>query len=223
VICRGLDARSRICKARGEQAEITKETQNMSNKTHSRRTILGGLAMAGTLAAPSLLRAQVIEPAIEGTETTRHNISSFQVQNWQDHFDSLGVATIVADTKSRALHYWNADGTDYRLYPTSVPRTDELTRRGYTEVVRKRVGPDWTPTPDMRKNDPSLPPYMPPGPGNPLGTHALYLSWPAYLIHGTHDTRKIGRRSSSGCIGLFNEKIAELFELVPVGAQVRLI
>ena len=53
----------------------------MSNKTHSRRTILGGLAMAGTLAAPSLLRAQVIEPAIEGTETTRHNISSFQVHN----------------------------------------------------------------------------------------------------------------------------------------------
>ena len=40
------------------------------------------------------------------------------------------------------------------------------------------------------------------GPGNPLGTHAMYLTWPAYLIHGTHDTRKIGRRSSNGIIFL---------------------
>jgi lipoprotein-anchoring transpeptidase ErfK/SrfK len=51
----------------------------------------------------------------------------------------------------------------------------------------------------------------------------MYLSWPAYLIHGTHDTRKIGRPSSDGCIGLYNEKIAELFEITPVGTQVRII
>jgi len=89
--------------------------------------------------------------------------------------------------------------------------------------VRKKVGPDWTPTASMRERDPTLPEYMPPGPGNPLGTHAMYLSWPAYLIHGTHDTRKIGRRSSSGCIGLYNEQVADLFELVEVGTQVRLI
>jgi lipoprotein-anchoring transpeptidase ErfK/SrfK len=51
----------------------------------------------------------------------------------------------------------------------------------------------------------------------------MYLSWPAYLIHGTHDTRKIGRLSSDGCIGLYNEKIEELFGLCPVGTQVRII
>ncbi len=193
----------------------------MSSQIFSRRaTLLGALA---TLAAPAIARAQTPDALNDAGTPTRHNVSSFVTQRWQDHFDSLGVATIVADTKSRALHYWNADGSDYRLYPTSVPRTDELTRRGYTEVVRKRVGPDWTPTASMRERDPSLPAYMPPGPGNPLGTHALYLSWPAYLIHGTHDTRKIGRRSSSGCIGLYNRMIAELFDLVPVGAQVRLI
>ena len=55
------------------------------------------------------------------------------------------------------------------------------------------VGPDWRPTESMRKRDPQLPEYMPPGPDNPLGTHALYLSWPNYRIHGTSDTRKIGR------------------------------
>ena len=40
---------------------------------------------------------------------------------------------------------------------------------------------------------------------------------------GTHDTRKIGRRSSNGCIGLYNENIAELFGMAKVGTQVLLI
>ncbi|MWD26072.1 L,D-transpeptidase family protein [Aquicoccus sp. SCR17] len=172
------------------------------------------LAGAAGFATPSLLHAQ--------QAPVRRNMSSFRAQRWQDHFDSLGVVTIVADTTSRALHYWNADGSDYRIYPTSVPISEELTKRGYTKVVRKKVGPDWTPTPSMMERNPDLH-YMPPGPDNPLGTHAMYLSWPAYLIHGTHDTRKIGRRSSDGCIGLYNEKIAELFAITPVGAQVRII
>ncbi|MGR3756160.1 MAG: L,D-transpeptidase [Tranquillimonas sp.] len=191
----------------------------MSSPKFTRRGAL--LTGAAALAAPAVARAET--GALNEGEVTRRNASSFVTQRWQDHFDSLGRVTIVADTVSRTLHYWSADGSDYRLYPTSVPLTDELTKRGYTEVVRKKVGPSWTPTASMRKRDPSLPAFMPPGEGNPLGTHALYLSWPAYLIHGTHDTRKIGRRSSSGCIGLYNPQIAELFEITPVGAQVRLI
>ncbi|GAA6182286.1 L,D-transpeptidase [Shimia sp. NS0008-38b] len=159
---------------------------------------------------------------IETPETAQRNISSFKRQDWRDHFDELGVATIVADTTSRALHFWAGDGSDYRVYPTSVPMSEELTKRGYTKIVRKRVGPDWTPTSSMIERDPTLK-YMPPGSGNPLGTHAMYLEWPAYLIHGTHDTRKIGRRSSSGCIGLYNQMIAELFEISPIGTQVRIL
>jgi L,D-transpeptidase ErfK/SrfK len=51
----------------------------------------------------------------------------------------------------------------------------------------------------------------------------LYLSWQYYRIHGTHDTRKIGRRSSNGCIGLYNEHVQELYEFAIVGTQVLLI
>ena len=191
-----------------------------------RKLILGGVA---ALATPGLLNAQQAYTAesfggVTGPTESRRNTSSFMRIDWRDHFDSLGAATIVCDTTSRALHYWDATGTDYRLYPTSVPMTDELTRRGYTEIVRKKVGPTWTPTPSMRERNPDLPEFMGSGEfGNPLGTHAMYLSWPAYLIHGTHDTRKIGRRSSSGCIGLYNEKIAELYAITPIGAQVRVI
>jgi len=193
----------------------------MAHSPLSRRVLLA--SGAAFLATPTVLRAQDDLPNIRADAVARRNASSFRIQRWQDHFDSLGRVTLVADTTSRALHYWSADGADYRMYPTSVPLTEELTLLGYTEVVRKKVGPTWTPTVSMRERDPSLPTFMPAGEDNPLGTHALYLSWPAYLIHGTHDTRKIGRRSSSGCIGLYNRQIAELFELVPTGAQVRLI
>ncbi|MGY9011038.1 MAG: L,D-transpeptidase, partial [Rhodobacterales bacterium] len=84
--------------------------------------------------------------------------------------------------------------------------------------------PSWAPTPSMRELNPEWPAYVPGGdPINPLGTRALYLSWQYYRIHGTHDTRKIGRRSSNGCIGLFNEDIEEVFERAQIGTQVKLI
>ncbi|MFG6569225.1 L,D-transpeptidase [Sulfitobacter sp. 1A13679] len=181
-----------------------------------RQALISGLAVAGTLATPAIVQAQ------STTAVTRRNVSSFATQNWQDHFDDLGVASIVADTDSRALHFWSGDGQDYRVYPTSVPASEELTKRGYTKIVRKKVGPDWTPTASMMERFPHYK-YMPPGPDNPLGTHAMYLSWPAYIIHGTHDTRKIGRPSSDGCIGLYNAMIAQLFQISPVGTQVRII
>jgi len=185
------------------------------------------LSGAVTLAAPALARAATQDVPMAQQEAIvapaeRHNISAFREIAWQDHFDALDRVTLIADTMSKALHYWAVDGADYRLYPTSVPMSEDLTKRGYTKIVRKKVGPDWTPTKSMLERDPSLH-YMPPGPDNPLGTHAMYLDWPAYIIHGTHDTRKIGRKSSSGCIGLYNEMIAQLFELCPVGTQVKIL
>ena len=192
----------------------------MSPISLTRRHLIAAAGAALTL--PAVARAELAEQTEQAEEGTRHNISGFRSQDWRDHFDTLGKATIVADTASRALHYWSGDGSDYRIYPTSVPKTDELTKRGYTEIVRKKVGPSWTPTPSQLERFPDWKPVGP-GPDNPLGTHAMYLGWPAYIIHGTHDTRKIGRRSSDGCIGLFNANIASLFEICPVGTQVRLI
>jgi len=193
----------------------------------SRRSAL--LGVASVLASPTLLRAQSqdafpqTEEAISTQLPVRRNVSSFSKQDWQDHFDELGVGCLLADITSRAVHYWGPDGT-YKLYPSSVPMSEELTKRGYTEVVRKAENPSWTPTASMRERDPNLPVRMEGGdPGNPLGTRAMYLSWPAYLVHGTHDTRKIGRQSSSGCIGLYNQHVEELYPLVQIGTKVRLL
>ncbi|MEX0337640.1 MAG: L,D-transpeptidase [Arenibacterium sp.] len=184
-------------------------------------------AAAATLAAPALAQQNVnatdtTEVERDLSEVVRRNISSFRALDWRPFFDNLRKGAILVDVSSRALHYWGEDG-NYRLYPSSVPLTEDLTRRGRTSVIRKVEGPSWAPTPNMLKRNPEWPSYIPPGPDNPLGTHALYLSWKYYRIHGTHDTRKIGRRSSNGCIGLYNEHIAELFAASEIGTQVLLI
>ena len=197
----------------------------MSKKNVSalnRRKLLGGAA-ASMIAAPAIAQnANTTEVERDLTEVVKRNISSFRSLNWEPYFSNLKRGAILVDIDSRALHMWQEDGT-YKLYPSSVPLSEDLTRRGRTEVIRKVEGPSWAPTPSMKKRNPEWPDFVGPGPDNPLGTHALYLSWKYYRIHGTHDTRKIGRRSSNGCIGLYNEHIAEVFGKAKVGTQVLLI
>jgi len=194
-----------------------------TNSKLSRRSFLLATA-SSALAAPALAQTEdSTEIEAEISQTVRRNISSFRTLDWRPYFDNLRNGAILVDTTSRALHYWSQDQSIYKLYPTSVPLSEELTRLGRTRVIRKVEGPSWAPTPSMKKRNPEWPDFIGPGPDNPLGTHALYLSWQYYRIHGTHDTRKIGRRSSNGCIGLYNEQIAELFGFAKVGTQVLLI
>ncbi len=191
---------------------MTKDT----NSKFDRRGFLISAAAAG-LATPAFS----IE-TLGGGGATRRNISSFRALDWQPYFNSLRNGAILVDITSRALHMWTEDG-NYGLYPSSVPLSEDLTRRGRTSVIRKVDGPTWSPTPAMKRRNPEWPDFIGAGPDNPLGTHALYLSWTYYRIHGTHDTRKIGRKSSNGCIGLYNEHIAEVFGKAKIGTQVLLI
>lgn len=186
----------------------------------TRRRLFGIAAAA--IAAPSVLRAQDVT-VIPPSAPNRHNTASFRAQRWQDHFPHLRKGAILCDLESRALHYWSEDQSLYLVYPSSVPMSEELTRRGHTEVVLKRRDPTWIPTPDMRKRDPSLPQSIGPGPENPLGSRALNLSWQYYRIHGIDKVEKIGRPASNGCVGIYNQNIERLFDLVEVGTQVRLL
>lgn len=198
------------------------------SKKLGRRLFLGAAA-AGLGAAALPARAEDFANSTEfETPTTeanpRANISSFRLLDWQDYFANTKNGAILVDITSRALHFWSEDQTIYKLYPTSVPLTEELTKRGSTSVIKKVVNPRWVATKGELERNPDWPASVEGGaPENPLGIRALYLGWPAYRIHGTHDTRKIGRRSSNGCIGLYNEQIVELFGLAKVGTQVLLI
>ncbi len=197
--------------------------KSSANAKLGRRAFLAGTAaFAATPAVAQSLNQGTTEIERDVNGIVRRNISSFRTLDWQTYFSNLNKGAILVDIDSRALHYWQESG-QYHLYPSSVPLTEDLTRRGRTQVILKDPSPDWRPTPAMKIRNPEWPDYVGPGPDNPLGTRSLHLSWQYYRIHGTHDTRKIGRRSSNGCIGLYNEHIEELYEMAVVGTQVLLI
>jgi L,D-transpeptidase ErfK/SrfK len=116
-----------------------------------------------------------------------------------------------------------------RTYPISTGKMDWKTPLGTTRVVSKQERPNWYPPKSVRleheaKGDP-LPPFIPPGPDNPLGEHVLRLGIPsgAYLIHGTNRPAGVGMQVTHGCIRLFPEDIAELYPMIPVNTKVNLI
>ena len=105
-------------------------------------------------------------------------------------------------------------------YPIAIPR-EESRWEGTTSVSMKKVNPSWTPTPTMRRENPTLPTYVPGGhPRNPLGVRALYLGSSAYRIHGTDAPWTIGQNVSKGCIRMFNEDVLDLYDKINVGAKV---
>lgn len=108
-------------------------------------------------------------------------------------------------------------------FPVGVGSEGWRTPLGTFKVVKKQTNPRWFPTPSIRKENPDLPAMVPPGPDNPLGTHALRLSNGAILIHGTDTPFGVGRKASHGCLRLYPEDIPHLYERVPVGTRVTIV
>jgi L,D-transpeptidase ErfK/SrfK len=129
---------------------------------------------------------------------------------------------IVVNTGDLRLYYF-VPGQPTRSYPIGIAKEGYATPQGSTKVVRKKEKPTWYPGPSTRRDEPTLPRAIPPGPDNRLGAYALYLGWPSYLIHGTNEPRGVGRHSSRGCIRLYPQDIEELFRLAPIGTKVRVV
>ena len=116
--------------------------------------------------------------------------------------------------------YLNIGPSKALSYPIAVPR-EKSKWEGVTSVSQKRVSPSWTPTPEMIRENPRLPPWVPGGhPMNPLGTHALYLGSSSYRIHGTDAPWTIGTAASKGCVRMYNKDVQDLYPRVPVGTKV---
>lgn len=130
---------------------------------------------------------------------------------------------IVINLAEMRLYNYLHDTNHPITHPLGIGRDGLNTPLGVTKIVRKKEGPTWRPTERMRREKPELPVAVPPGEDNPLGTHALYLGWPQYLIHGTHKPLGVGRRVSSGCIRMYPEDIITTFADVPVGTKVTVI
>jgi lipoprotein-anchoring transpeptidase ErfK/SrfK len=126
--------------------------------------------------------------------------------------------TIVVDTPNTYLYYVLGNGRAIR-YGVRVGR-DGFTWTGVQKITRKKEWPDWYPPSEMIDRQPYLPRFMAGGPGNPLGARAMYLGNTVYRIHGTNQPSTIGKFVSSGCIGMLNEDVSDLFDRAKVGTRV---
>jgi lipoprotein-anchoring transpeptidase ErfK/SrfK len=128
------------------------------------------------------------------------------------------AGTIIVDTPNTYLYYVLGNGRAIR-YGVRVGR-DGFTWTGVQKITRKAEWPDWHPPTEMIERQPYLPRFMAGGPGNPLGARAMYLGSTVYRIHGTNQPSTIGKFVSSGCIGMLNDDVSDLFERTKVGTRV---
>lgn len=126
--------------------------------------------------------------------------------------------TIVVDTADRFLYLIQGNNRAIR-YGIGVGR-EGFQWQGLLHVARKAEWPDWVPPAEMIARQPYLPRFMAGGPGNPLGSRALYLGATIYRIHGTNQPKTIGTAVSSGCFRLVNGDVVDLYDRVPVGTKV---
>jgi L,D-transpeptidase ErfK/SrfK len=112
-------------------------------------------------------------------------------------------------------------------YPVGVGTEERPSPQGLMRVERKVSRPTWhvpasIARDHLKKGDP-LPASVPPGPLNPLGEYALYLSAQSYLIHGTNKPASIGLRATNGCFRLYPEDVKRLYESTPVKSPVTIV
>ncbi|MFZ7125479.1 MAG: L,D-transpeptidase family protein [Desulfobacterales bacterium] len=142
--------------------------------------------------------------------------------------DTRREGIVINLAAMRLFHFeGNGDQLAVSTYPVGVGTVERPTPMGKMVVTRKKHRPTWyvpaSIAEDHRKKGDPLPPEVPPGPLNPLGEHALYLSASGYLIHGTNKPASIGLRATNGCIRLYPEDIARLFENTAVKTPVHIV
>ncbi|RNC72683.1 MAG: L,D-transpeptidase [Desulfuromonadales bacterium] len=133
-------------------------------------------------------------------------------------------ALIINLSEMRLYYRFTVKGSILLVtFPVGIGSEGTETPLGGYRIVEKTVDPVWHVPKSIRKEKPELPGTVPPGPDNPLGTHALRLSSNDILIHGTNKPWGVGRKVSHGCLRLYPEDIVRLFGLVPSGTLVKIV
>jgi len=136
---------------------------------------------------------------------------------------------IVINLAAMRLFQFKGDSQSLAVstYPLGVGTVERPSPMGQMYVARKATRPTWhvpaSIAEDHRKKGDPLPAKVLPGPENPLGEYALYLSKSSYLIHGTNKPASIGLRATNGCIRLYPEDIKKLYENTPVKTPVCIV
>lgn len=130
--------------------------------------------------------------------------------------------TIYINLSEKRLYYpLIIEGEAYVIsFPVGIGTDNTKSPEGEFRISQKKENPEWVVPESIRKEDPSLPPVVPPGPDNPLGVRAMRLGNTEYLLHGTSKRFGIGMKVSHGCIRMYNTDVVRLFDIVKKGTKV---
>ena len=173
--------------------------------------VMGACAMTALIGFPTQKAQAQLFGWGSGSSATPRHIVSFPGKHTPG-------SIIVSFGDRRA--YYIMKGHKAISYPIAIPKKDAKWS-GSFRITRKVVNPTWTPTAEMRRENPSLPRMVPGGhPRNPLGVRALYVGNTLYRLHGTDAPWLIGEAVSHGCVRMFNKDVIDLYNRVPVGTKV---
>jgi len=137
---------------------------------------------------------------------------------------AVAPGRLVVNLSELRLYFVPAGGTPLiASFPVGTGSEGKETPLGIYRVTEKRANPVWNVPSSIRREKPHLPAVVPPGPDNPLGSHALRLTVDGLMIHGTNRPWGVGRAVSHGCIRLYPEDIPILFRLVSLGTPVAIV
>jgi lipoprotein-anchoring transpeptidase ErfK/SrfK len=150
----------------------------------------------------------------EGSELVKFTVRTLRPEVG---VEELGYTIVIRLSELKLYLY---DGIELvKTYPVAAGQPAYPTPQGNWNIVNKAENPTWiNPDPDGWGAD--MPKIIEGGPGNPLGTHALYLDAPGIRIHGTYSASSIGSYASHGCVRMHLDDIKELFSIVPIGTPV---
>ena len=97
---------------------------------------------------------------------------------------------------------------------TAATGKDNATPAGSFKIVSKLKNPTWF------KTGAVIPPDSP---QNILGSRWMGFDREGYGIHGTTEPRSLGKQVTLGCVRMNNEEVKELYDIIPVGAEVTVI
>lgn len=134
---------------------------------------------------------------------------------------------IVINLPEMRMYYYLPESGKVLTYPIGIGKVGKTIPIVQATITKKVENPTWVPPPDIRefnlKQGIILPKIMPPGPDNPLGPYAIYMSIPTFLIHSTIFPESIGKRASFGCIRMYESDIKKFFPSIQNGIPVEII
>lgn len=168
------------------------------------------------------LRVQHAQESLMDALVTQEPAIRFDMRTLDPKINTkeLGYTIVIRLSELKLYLY---DGLDLvKTYPVAAGQPAYPTPTGDWTIINKAENPTWVnPAPDGWGAD--MPASISGGPGNPLGTRALYLDAPGIRIHGTFDSGSIGTYASHGCVRMLISDVEELYEIVPIGTTAHIV